>query len=1309
MPFPFRECRRLERAYRRFAAENLEGSPQWPAEGSAAVGGGVVGGVVEGAGDDGDGGGTAGGGGGAVAAGAGKAGAGAKAGGSILPPAEKGAAAGGSGGGCRSGGIIWAGSGDAYADVRLHEVSAEHDIFVDQGRRVVSLDVMRRRPVYWPFSGDGDFVRRAVWLQETGTHAYVRPDGSVDRHKAAVAAAGQPLGLKPYPAAAAALLEDAYQFLKWYLGAGVARTGAGQGGRSGSRGSGLGRRSGSGGTPGRSRSPPPSVLLTVQVMDELVQFRGLTDIMSVKRTLGGAMSVLGRKRVYRGVPPLPAEQEAAAAAAAAAAASTTAVAAPVVPAPLPPAEAAADAADATAMRASTCAEGGKEAAAAAPGAAPAVESPPVLGRKGAAAAKTQAEADGGGAQAVSGGAAAEQEEGGGYGSGDDDDEDLKEHVDHLLLVVHGIGDALNTMDLGVVQLKSLIECCDNLRAQHEEVVRSSPHLRQLWEEGGGGGAAGGGSTGGAAGGGGTIGGGGVGARGKGRGRVEVLPLEWHSRFKSRLHEQGRGGRADAAAGGGGGRVSGDGESGGGGGNGREGGNGGEGGKEDGVDDAAAASGAAALSIWDITLRRAPTLRAYTNDTVLDILYFLSPPYHQQIIEEVSNEINRVVDLFRRHTPSWSGRVSIAAHSLGAIICFDILANQRWPGAGNGAGGGASGDAGAAPDAAVAGATSGGAAAALAAASAAGDSWSYYQGSTRFVPLHAPVENLFCLGSPIGMFLMIRGQHRPLGKSFRLPGCRRLYNVFHPYDPVAFRLEPLVCGPEATVREPEILPTWQGGLRVHYQVKRWWQGLLGTVWRLKRRVESGLEASLESLGLIDEEGAVAAAGDATASAAAASAVAAVGAASAVATIDGRSHEARLEAAEDGVEGEVAGSVAWMTGAAATAARTTPAAPGKPVSVTEAESGGGPDVSPVAAGKSSGGSGDAGGGGGGDGIAAGEEAADDDDCADAGERWEDDDESEEEDVESNGLLAGGRRIDYSLQEKEIEVTNEYIFALGAHVIYWTTKDLSLFMAKQIMLHGGDPNANGGMSGGIGVGGGGGVGEDKSGGVGIGAGEEGVRISSGSTSTALHGGGGGDAGGSTCGDGGHTARPHDDAAEGGATDSGAASSIGAEPVSSAGVEPGQGSHVDAARAGDCAGAIVTEQASGGIAEEDTAAMAAIADDGRDGGCGDGDGDNDGPRSAGSFGGGGSGSAGGGLAAAASVDEVSSSAAAASLPTSDTGEEAPAAPAATAAAAAAAATNAIASPTASTGAPAAAAPAGKMPPEHGKDETGFPGIQWV
>ena len=36
---------------------------------------------------------------------------------------------------------------------------------------------------------------------------------------------------------------------------------------------------------------------------------------------------------------------------------------------------------------------------------------------------------------------------------------------------------------------------------------------------------------------------------------------------------------------------------------------------------------------------------------------------------------------------------------------------------------------------------------------------------------------------------------------------------------------------------------------------------------------------------------------------------------------------------------------------------------------------------------------------------------------------------------------------LQEKEIENANEYVFALSAHSSYWTQKDLSLFIARQV----------------------------------------------------------------------------------------------------------------------------------------------------------------------------------------------------------------------------------------------------------------------
>lgn len=43
---------------------------------------------------------------------------------------------------------------------------------------------------------------------------------------------------------------------------------------------------------------------------------------------------------------------------------------------------------------------------------------------------------------------------------------------------------------------------------------------------------------------------------------------------------------------------------------------------------------------------------------------------------------------------------------------------------------------------------------------------------------------------------------------------------------------------------------------------------------------------------------------------------------------------------------------------------------------------------------------------------------------------------------------RMLAARLQEKEFEVTNEYIFALGSHVLYWASKDVSLFIAQRIL---------------------------------------------------------------------------------------------------------------------------------------------------------------------------------------------------------------------------------------------------------------------
>ncbi|CAM9574706.1 unnamed protein product [Ectocarpus sp. 13 AM-2016] len=1023
---------------------------------------------------------------------------------------------------------------------------------------------MLMRPVFWPFSGQGDEVCRAVWMRDTGARPYPRPRKRRGTSGAAAAAAattmggvgkdaqenpedGQtdldedddegPVGLEPYPLRAAAILEDAYRFLAWYL---ECREGGGP--PSGARSSGEVGDRGARGKQGGGGSLSPTVLLTVQVADELVQFRSLTDIVSVKRNLGSAFSLFGRRRVFRGVPVEAegekeeggggdeGEREKGGEDGAETGSNDGNDDAP--PYPDPPTSTGTPYASGSALDAS--------------------EHQAVTGSS------TESEESSSSCPThVSGFASGEGGRGkrsrvkrnpssscsSQYGCGaegaDEVDSDLEERVEHLVLVVHGIGDALMSVDLGMVQLRSLVECCDTMRAHHEEVVLNSKDLRGLRKKKG---LRKRGRVGGSE----DCGGDGEGRGGDGRGaataeetqeereerdylgevptglgRVEYLPVEWHTRFKGRLYREG-GGSGGASEGSGKGnpgtsspsgatrRPRSEGAPGS-----REGGRG----QDSGATGAGGSgSGSGGLSIWDITLPRAPTLRAFTNDTLLDILYFMSPEYHQVIVEEVTQEINRILELFRKHTRDWSGKVSIVAHSLGAIICFDIMANQPSAGGREGVPPGPGDARASAPSATPVpvpmndcsnrntttttndcnndnnnnNSSSSSSSSSSSNSSSADGQGSpnsvdvgsleqgrstrekegvgdggetqqeqgqeqgdeegclrYYRGSTKFPELSARVENVFCLGSPIGMFLMIRGQHRRLGKAFKLPGCRRLFNIFHPYDPVAFRLEPLLRAGNGDGRgandarssppeEPVILPTWTGGLRVHYQVQRWWQDIWSRACETKRRAEVGIERSLESIGLIDEQtddqdekknfgspespfspssspyfATLSREGHAREGAATAAGDAGTMATLAAAGVDGVTPLIVREAAS------TAASQAYLNSRAAVLCEQQQQQQQEQEQVHEEghhQSRPGKATTGTAEGRAA--------------RAAWQSAV------------------MEEDLERNGALAGGRRVDYCLQEKEFEVTNEYIFALGSHVIYWSSKDVSLFVAQQVV---------------------------------------------------------------------------------------------------------------------------------------------------------------------------------------------------------------------------------------------------------------------
>uniref|UniRef100_A0A672GVY3 SEC23 interacting protein n=1 Tax=Salarias fasciatus TaxID=181472 RepID=A0A672GVY3_SALFA len=81
-------------------------------------------------------------------------------------------------------------------------------------------------------------------------------------------------------------------------------------------------------------------------------------------------------------------------------------------------------------------------------------------------------------------------------------------------------------------------------------------------------------------------------------------------------------------------------------------------------------------IKKITLPSTGRLRHFTNETLLDVLFYNSPTYCQTIMDAVALEINRLHALFMTRNPDYRGGISVAGHSLGSLILFDLLSNQK---------------------------------------------------------------------------------------------------------------------------------------------------------------------------------------------------------------------------------------------------------------------------------------------------------------------------------------------------------------------------------------------------------------------------------------------------------------------------------------------------------------------------------------------------------------------------------------------------------------------------------------------------------
>ncbi|KAK3234807.1 hypothetical protein CYMTET_54951 [Cymbomonas tetramitiformis] len=141
---------------------------------------------------------------------------------------------------------------------------------------------------------------------------------------------------------------------------------------------------------------------------------------------------------------------------------------------------------------------------------------------------------------------------------------------------------------------------------------------------------------------------------------------------------------------------------------------------------------------------------------------------------------------------------------------------------------------------------------------------------KYRELDFEVETLLLMGSPLGMFIVLRGdcgwdkhsltpsitpnvsranlsEHISEGEHERAsthvlvrPAVKRMYNVYHPYDPVAYRLEPLIS--QAMCHWPApLVPYHKGGKRWHYGMQEMGKDLSARTNLAKVAVQGSISA------------------------------------------------------------------------------------------------------------------------------------------------------------------------------------------------------------------------------------------------------------------------------------------------------------------------------------------------------------------------------------------------------------------------------------------------------------------------------------
>ncbi|KAL0078001.1 DDHD domain-containing protein [Phycomyces blakesleeanus] len=165
----------------------------------------------------------------------------------------------------------------------------------------------------------------------------------------------------------------------------------------------------------------------------------------------------------------------------------------------------------------------------------------------------------------------------------------------------------------------------------------------------------------------------------------------------------------------------------------------------------------------------PKVRLATNHWLLDCMYYFTKPHNQCIIDTICEQSNKIYQKHLIDYPDFEenqGQVHMVGCSLGGVAGYDIASSQWLP------------EDGLPP-------------------------WDGVQDKQYVcarpdvnVPkLDFNVKSLFTCGSPIAAGLIFRGLDY---MHFRPPPRTRVFNIFHPFDPLGYRLEPMINDSYTTI-------------------------------------------------------------------------------------------------------------------------------------------------------------------------------------------------------------------------------------------------------------------------------------------------------------------------------------------------------------------------------------------------------------------------------------------------------------------------------------------------------------------------------